>query len=402
MNPAKKDGQNAIGGTQSRAFTLIELLVVIALIGILIGILLPALGGARKAARASATRNLLQQMGASSAAFETDNRRAPGYFTAREMAVTENTGTGDGVNGRGMTGMENVLLDLSGKDAIIVGKIPASKQAADYLVDVGPQSVADPNAQVKVNPQLIGAGKSNYFSPSSKNLANFAADNAATAARVGDKFTGRNDNMQLPDLVDYDGQPILAWQLDESCKLPIDNGGNGATSTFVNTDSGAGGQTPARFYWGSNSGILRSKAQGKLAIDAVYDSALPNRASSLLSFKIDGTPTTYANKGSLATLMALVGNPGSPNPTPDAKSASVGAQQILPGAPRGKIIFHAPGSDGIFLSDREGSRFFKGTDKAVYYGIGIKDAGGNAYTDSSGKATSINFLDRFDDIVVAN
>ncbi|MGH7244647.1 MAG: type II secretion system protein [Phycisphaerales bacterium] len=388
-----------------RAFTLIELLVVIALIGILIGILLPALGGARKVARAQATRNLLSQIAAQSAAFETENRRAPGYFSPREMALTSNTGKGDGTDGRGMTAMQNVLLDLSGKDAVIVGKIDTSKaNVSDYLNDVGPAAMTSVDTEVHVNPTLIGAGKSSYFTAAKKNLVSFEAGPTATSPRVGTAFTGRADKLQLPDLVDYEGQPVLAWQMDESCKLPIDNGGSGLTSTFVSVDSGATGDKPARFYWGSNSGILRSQAQGKLGLDTTADVLPVDRDGvSLLAFKIAGSPQNYDNTGSLATLMTLVGNPGTPNPTPDPKGTDIAA--ILPASARGKIIFHAAGTDGIFLSQKQGSRFFKpgvNPPRAIYYGIGLKNASGNGYKDNNDKPTSMNFLDFFDDIVIAN
>lgn len=394
MNPTIQHPQR-----DRHAFTLIELLVVIALIGILIGILLPALGGARKVARAQATRNMLSQIAAQSAAFETENRRAPGYFSAREMGLVSNTGAANGTDGKGMTAMQNVLLDLSGKDAVVVGT--PQKNASDYLQQVGPLTNQPTDQEVRVNPTLIGTGKSNYFSPGKKNLVSFEAGPTADSPRVGTKLTGRADGLQLPDLVDYEGQPVLAWQMDESCKLPIDRGVG--QNTFVNMDSGPTGNTPARFYWGSNSGILRSKAQGKLAIDSTYASSVADRPStSLLAYGIGGDPQAYSNTGALATLMALVGNPGTPNPTPDPKTANI--EEMLPAAPRGKIIFHAPGTDGIFLAQREGSRFFKNDVRAIYYGVGIKDTGnpGSFYTDTAGKPTSINFLDRFDDIVVAN
>lgn len=385
-------------GSNRRAFTLIELLVVIAIIALLIGILLPALSGAREAARRSSTQNMLQQIANSSAAFETENRRAPGRFSPRDMALQSNTGSGP-TDGRGMTAMENILLDLCGKDAIIVGSIPPDKLATEYLNDVGPAPAADANANVHVNPTLIGTGKSSYFTPGKSNLANFTAGPAETNQRVGTQFSGRADNLQLPDLVDYSGQPVLAWQLDEACKLPIDR--TGGSTSFVGVNSGATGETPARFYWGSNSGILRSKAQGQQQINSVYESGGEIGGTSLLSFAIQGTPNNYDNKGCLATLLSLVGNPGTPNATPDPKTESI--DHILPAAPRGKLIFHAPGRDGIFLSYKQGSRFFvSDADRSIYYGIAFKDTSNTVLKDANDKPMSINFLDRFDDIVVSN
>lgn len=382
-----------------RAFTLIELLVVIALIGILIGILLPALGGARKVARAQANRQLLTQMAGASAAFETDNRRAPGYFSPREMALSSNTGTGDN-DGRGMTAMQNVLIDLAGKDSVVVGTDFGTKNSNEYLKDVGPIDGTLQASQVNVNPTLIGASKSSYFNPGKKSLVSFEAGNDQSKPRVGLAFSGRADNMQLPDLVDADGQPILAWQLDESCRLPIDKGtGN---NSFVGVNSGADGRVASRFYWGSNAGILRSKAQGRLALDTMAVGASDENPNvSLISYHVSGSsPAENTNTAELATLMAIVGNPGSPNSSPDPKTANV--NEILAGAPRGKIIFHAPGTDGVFLAQRQGNRYFVNGTKAIYYGMGIKDGANTLRVDAAGKSTSINIFDAFDDIIVAN
>lgn len=392
--------QSAVGTGES-GFTLIELLVVIALIGLLIGILLPALKGARDSARNASTRALLAQLTSASATFETDNRRTPGYFTARDMGSGGSSGnavSASGGGGRGLTGMENVLLDLCGKDAIIVGTIPSTKRTADYLTDVGPLSGTAADSQVNVNPDLMASGKNNYFN-AGKSMTRFeiAADNASAQVGSGPGIRAQDNGVKLglPTLVDANGQPILAWQLDESTRLPIAKNATGTENTFVGKDS----TDPARFYWGSNSGILRSTQQGKLKLDTVQQALPDSPRRSLLSAVVESA-TNGSNTGQLATLMALTGQPGAPNAVPNPQTA--GPHQILPSAPRGKIVFQAPGADGIFLAQGQGARLFKDGDRAIYYGIGMKDAAGNPYTGSDGKASSINFLDYFDDIVQAN
>ena len=242
----------------------------------------------------------------------------------------------------------------------------------------------------------MATGKNNYFNPG-KSLVRFAMGDSSAqqvgTGTAGKKRTNGDTLVSLPNLVDANGQPILAWQLDESARLPIDAGAS--ANTFVGVDS----TVPSRFYWGSNAGILRSAAQGKLMLDSTKAIGSTSPKMSLLTEVTPGT--NHTNTGHLATLMALTGQPGAPNPTPDPRTAP--ASTILPGAPRGKIVFQAPGADGVFLAQGQGARMF--VDSAspwIYYGIGIKDAGNSSYTGPDGKPTSINFLDKFDDIVQAN
>jgi prepilin-type N-terminal cleavage/methylation domain-containing protein len=93
------------------AFTLVELLIVVSIIALLIALLLPALGGVRQSARRAATETLMREVLTATTAFQAANNRMPGYFSAIDMASGENI---TGANARGMTMMENILLDLAG------------------------------------------------------------------------------------------------------------------------------------------------------------------------------------------------------------------------------------------------------------------------------------------------
>jgi prepilin-type processing-associated H-X9-DG protein/prepilin-type N-terminal cleavage/methylation domain-containing protein len=93
-------------GPRRAAFTLVELLVVISIIGLLMAILLPAMAAARDAARNSACKNNLRQIGVGLHAFaEKHNERfCSGAFSwEKDGAVTEIGWVADMVN-------QNVLL----------------------------------------------------------------------------------------------------------------------------------------------------------------------------------------------------------------------------------------------------------------------------------------------------
>ncbi|MEO0716752.1 MAG: prepilin-type N-terminal cleavage/methylation domain-containing protein, partial [Planctomycetota bacterium] len=128
---------------RASAFTLIELLVVIAIIVVVISIVLPALAGARDVARKTATQQLIGNITNSVNIFSQDEGRVPGYFTPTEM--------GDRANGntRGMTAMQNAMLDLA--------KGVVAEETADTIL-VGPAPTAA--GQVPVNLNLIGVDTS--------------------------------------------------------------------------------------------------------------------------------------------------------------------------------------------------------------------------------------------------
>lgn len=376
------------------AFTIIELIVVILIIILIAAILLPALGGARNAAKKTATQNLIQQLLAGVSSFEQDNRRLPGYFTPTEMGNIEQfSGAG---SGRGMSSMENVMLDLAG--GIIPkstgtsggGGPPDATTAPENLAErVGP--MRETSQRVDVDTARIGVsinGFAPYFVPDNKFYQpqfSHGSDRQAQNSAPPHSDTSAKPRNQLPDVIDAFGTPILAWVMDETATQPIVN-----ETDFARMNSGpadGSSTTRARFYWNSNSAFLTATAVGTKYINMPVESMIGG-----------GTGATVSDADRISTMNGLLGNPG----YPDDRTATM--TNIRPTAARGRFIVHAAGVDGVFLGLKDrGAKLAAGTGTArrLPFGLNFKSKSGADLLDSKGQPTSIDVLDDFDDMVIS-
>lgn len=300
--------------TGSRGFSLVEMMVVLLILSVVLGIIIPALGYARNTARKNATSALMTQLATASASFQLDERRLPGYFSARDMGHADNAGS------EGFSQMCNILLDLS-------GGIVNTSNATPTTVQVGPHA----GARAFVAPEYIGGSTQvtgsvakAYFRPDPK-----------TFTIVSGRF-GTANNTALPELVDLFGTPILAWGVDE-----VPN----STNEFVSANSA----TRARFYWAQNASALRSVALGRIGGNQTTESKIGSNSS----------PANNANP--VVSLRALLGAPNFPDP----------ANAATPAAIRAPIVFHSAGYNGLFMGNFERGGKLAG-DGAVTY-LSTKD-----------------------------
>ncbi|MEO1008924.1 MAG: prepilin-type N-terminal cleavage/methylation domain-containing protein [Planctomycetota bacterium] len=345
-----------------RAFSLIELLVVIVVIALIVAIILPALGGARNTARKASTAAQLAAISGAAQQFENDNQRAPGLFTARQMGDMDN-------EDRGFTVMENIMLDLAG--GVVEPSGPALGGQSDTIVEVGPTS----DATVLVDLDLIGTTQAGggYYTP---DAGRFVPQDGIES---GTQFTTSVENhTRLPDVVDAFGTPVLAWQADRTAIQPVEE-----VEDFVRISSPtSASEPPARFYWASNAGFLRSEELGKQRKDITFRTATSEHS-------VIAEDVTESQR--LEHLMVLLGAPTIPSgDTPP---------NVFPSAPRGQLLFHSAGRDAVYLGSKDkGGRTAQTADGLVFWRSFYGDSG-DRLVDGEGQVESIDLLDQFDDII---
>jgi len=355
------------GLARGRGFSLIELMIVLLIIVLVVSLIVPALGSARKAARKADTTNLMSSVNQGVSQFILDERRVPGYFTPAEM--------GRGTNkSEGFSAMQNVMIDLAG------GRLPAGETPKTGDVDVGPGL-----EKITIRPELIGTGKA-YFTPPTKFFK--AQDNATPGMRVAPTPGPDNDGVEkLPELVDADGMPLLAWVADTTAIKSIETMADFATEVSGPTTKTV---TPARFYWASNAAFLGDDATfvGKRGVDQAKRSLLGPL----------GPPPIPALQRS-KTLGAILGSPNSPL---NLGQTGIDRATLVPSAGRGPFILHAAGADGVYLGrDDKGGKNAEPAPPHVLYGSTFLDGGSNPLLDESGKTKSIDLVLEFDDILIS-
>jgi len=362
---------------QNRAFSLVELLTVIAIVALVISIILPVLGSVRTTGKMMATQQVLNDISAAAAKFKADhNGRNPGYFSEREMGSVDNAT-------RGMSGMENAMLDLAGENAIV-------DSGGAGIVEVGPVA----SETIFVNPALIGADKGAYYTPSREY---YEAQLSSTGQQVGVEghAASSETDPQLLDIVDAFGNPVLFWSADTYTVSQATSLDQFAQINY------APGSTPAMFYWNSNAAFLQSTNLGRGGRDQTVPPQ-PGVHASLLgpgAGEEERKLTMSALLGSISAARVPAGQ-SLDDVLQNPSEASIEA--IFPGRGRGAFVVHSAGPDGVYLSSKDkGFSTVAHEGDHIEFGLSFFANENSRLTDEDGNPTSRDLMEEFDDILVS-
>lgn len=320
---------------KARGFSLVELLTVIAIIALVISIIIPVLSGARQTGKRLASQQLLSDIAGAAGRFKLDNQgRNPGYFSERQMGSAEN-------GGRGMSGMENAMLDLAGAGAVIGNVFDTPLDVSQGDIAVGPTS--NTREQVVVRAPLMGTDKGSYFAPSREYYEAQVAGTQQMSSVPG--HAGASESaLQLLDVVDAFGSPVLFWSAD-TYTLPRVN----SRDQFAAINSGG---NPALFYWNSNAAFLSATALGRKGYDQTVPPQ-PGVQGSLLGAGAGDLERTL----SMTALLGSISAPRAPNgQTVDQlldENSETSIENLFPGLGRGAFVLQAAGADGMYMSSKE-------------------------------------------------
>ncbi len=338
-----------------RGFTLIELLVVVAIIVVVVSIVVPALSSVRTTARVTETRGLGDSMTKAISQFRNDNNlRNPGYFSQKELGVAGN---------EGLTPLFNALIEMVGGETT---KAPDNIN----IFAVGPQSSGKVNIDLTA---MGGSGK--YFSIPKKYWSTTPTGKVANGG-----------NQSLPDFLDAFKTPMIMWVEDDTFA---------GTPTTVDQFASIDSSKSAKFYWESNAAMLKSTALGAKAANQTY--------TGQDDYSMVGDLVSANNR--VTSLAGFLGHPGFPY---RAAGASMTTVPLVAAKSRGSVVVHSAGSDGIFLNanDRGGKQFtVTGGSKVLDYRVNfVTSPSGNlpadGYLDKDGKPTTVDVIEKFDDVVL--
>ncbi len=359
--PHAMKGSTAPIHATRRAFSLIELLVVITIIAIVIAITVPSIGAARDLARGTSAKSQIQSLTSAVASFQVDNERVPGYFNAADMSENDD----------GLTGMQNLILDLAG--GVVPGDGPNRDTQPPGTIEVGPNM----DAQAFVNTALIGIDGTN-----SKSY--LQADGVDFQTVEGKAGVDNADNLLVPEIVDPWGMPILAWLENEFAPELSDLEPSDVEMRLFAAETENGAPAPARFYWEQNRPILESIGLGEREI---------SQSDSVLN-AMDKTEV----------LAALCASPASPINTASG-SGTPNVEELVPSISKGGVIFQSAGRDRVYLSTEDrGYRTLGGqfTYANYFAPSGTGALGANPWSDADGENGRQDIVDLFNDIVTAS